>query len=167
MQNFIKVKICFLDHYKEIMYLKENSLKGEKGVDYILPTYATSGSAGMDLRALLKEDITLAPQTSIAIPTGISIELSAGIEASIRSRSGLALNHNVIVLNSPGTIDSDYRGEIKVILMNLGKKGFLISNQDKIAQIVISPYLKAYFEIVSSLPNTTRGNQGFGSTGIK
>lgn len=130
-----------------------------------LPKYATPGSAGMDLYASLKNDVTLKPNDSYLIPTGIKIELPEGYEAQVRPRSGLAINHNIIVLNSPGTIDSDYRGEIKVILKNLGDKDFVVKNGDRIAQMVIASYVRIEWEGVEKINDTKRGSGGFGHTG--
>lgn len=129
------------------------------------PEYKSSGCAGADLCALVPEPLCLAPGSRAAIPTGISIELPNGFEAQVRPRSGLALDHGVTCLNSPGTIDSDYRGEIKVILVNLGTEPFLVRTGDRIAQLVIAPVSHASFEIAESLDSTERGSGGFGSTG--
>lgn len=130
------------------------------------PEYKTEGSAGADLRACLKELMTLGPGERAAIPTGIRIELPAGYEAQVRPRSGLALQKGLTCLNSPGTIDSDYRGEIKVILVNLGAESATIESGDRIAQLVIAPVVRARFEEAASLSGTERGSGGFGSTGI-
>lgn len=130
-----------------------------------LPNYATSGSAGMDLYAALNSDVILKPNGSYLIPTGLKIELPDGYEAQVRPRSGLAINHNIIVLNSPGTIDSDYRGEIKVILKNLGDKDFIVKNGDRIAQLVIASYVRIEWDEVDQINNTERGSGGFGHTG--
>lgn len=130
------------------------------------PEYATAGSAGMDLRANLIEPLMLKPNETVLIPTGIFIELPEGFEAQIRPRSGLALKHQITIPNAPGTIDSDYRNEIKVILINLSKQDFLIQNGDRIAQMVIAKYEKIDWLTVDSLSETERGLGGFGSTGI-
>ena len=130
-----------------------------------LPEYKSDGASGIDLMAFVKDSIKVKPQTSTLIPTGISLAFSNNYEIQIRPRSGLAAKNNITVLNTPGTIDSDYRGEIKVILINLGKNDFTIKNGDRIAQMVISPVIKTEFEIVDELPNTLRGLGGFGSTG--
>lgn len=130
-----------------------------------LPKYATPGSAGMDLFAALQSDMILKPNDSYLFPTGIKIELPEGYEAQVRPRSGLAINHNIIVLNSPGTIDSDYRGEIKVILKNLGEKDFVVKNGDRIAQLVIASYIRIEWDEVEKVNETKRGSGGFGHTG--
>lgn len=132
-----------------------------------LPSYATSGSSGLDLYAANKNPIMLYPGQRTVIPTGIAIELPEGYEAQIRPRSGLAVKHGITVLNTPGTIDSDYRGEIKVVLINLGKEKFVIKRGDRIAQLVITPVVKAELEEVENINiDTERGTEGFGSTGI-
>ena len=130
-----------------------------------LPKYKTDGSSGMDLMAFLENPINLKPQRSEIIPTGISIAIPEDTEVQIRPRSGLAAKSNISVLNTPGTIDSDYRGEIKIILFNHGKENFVINNNDRIAQMIIMPIIKAEFEEVENLPKTLRGSGGFGSTG--
>ena len=130
-----------------------------------LPAYKTEGASGMDLMALVKEPINLKPNSSCLVPTGLAVAFSSDFEIQIRPRSGLAAKNNISVLNTPGTIDSDYRGEIKVILFNHGKNDFLIKNKDRIAQMVLMPVLKASFEEVDELPDTVRGSGGFGSTG--
>ena len=130
-----------------------------------LPKYKTDGSSGMDLMAFLESPINLKPQESELIPTGISIAIPEDTEVQIRPRSGLAAKSNISVLNTPGTIDSDYRGEIKIILFNHGKEDFVINNNDRIAQMILMPIIKAEFEEVENLPKTLRGSGGFGSTG--
>jgi dUTP pyrophosphatase len=130
-----------------------------------LPTYATKGSAGMDLRANLQEDVVIAPGERKLISTGLKISLPVGYEAQIRPRSGLALKKGVTVLNSPGTVDSDYIGDIGVILINHGEESFTVSNGDRIAQMVIAKHETVEFEQVESLDETERGAGGFGSTG--
>ena len=130
-----------------------------------LPKYKTDGSSGMDLMAFLEKPVSLMPQKSELISTGISIAIPDNTEVQIRPRSGLAIKNNISVLNTPGTIDSDYRGEIKVILYNHGNKEFIINNEDRIAQMVLVPIIKATFEEVENLPETIRGEGGFGSTG--
>ncbi len=129
------------------------------------PEYATQGSAGMDLRANLKNDVQLRPGERIAIPTGIFIELPDGFQAEIRPRSGLALKNGITVLNTPGTIDSDYRGEIKVILINLSNENFLIKNGDRIAQMIITKYEKVEWINTNELSSTGRSDGGFGHSG--
>ena len=132
-----------------------------------LPQYATSLSAGMDLRAHIEVPITLKTLERKIIPTGLSIALPEGYEAQVRPRSGLAAKHGISVLNSPGTIDADYRGDIGVIMVNLSLEDFIIAPQDRIAQLVIAPYIKVEWQIVETLPDSERGSGGFGSTGKK
>ena len=130
-----------------------------------LPKYKTDGSSGMDLMALTENPIVIKPQKSVLIPTGLSIAIPEDTELQIRPRSGLAVKSNISVLNTPGTIDSDYRGEIKIILFNHSKDEFIVNNNDRIAQMILMPVLKAKFEEVKDLPKTLRGSGGFGSTG--
>ena len=130
-----------------------------------LPEYKTSGSSGMDLMAFIEEKITILPKPSKIVPTGLSIAVPEDCEVQIRPRSGLAAKFSISVLNTPGTIDSDYRGEIKVILYNHSNKNFEINNSDRIAQMILVPILKIEFDEVNELPNTIRGTGGFGSTG--
>lgn len=130
-----------------------------------LPAYETDGSAGMDLRAAVQEAITVAPGARELIPTGIRIALPPDTEAQVRPRSGLAIRHGISMVNSPGTIDSDYRGEIHVILINLGDSDFIVQRGDRIAQLVIAPVLRAIWTISESLDDTDRGAGGFGHTG--
>ena len=130
-----------------------------------LPKYKTEGSSGMDLMALIEKPIKIKPQNSALIPTGLSIAIPEDTEVQIRPRSGLAAKSSISVLNTPGTIDSDYRGEIKIILFNHGKEEFTVNNNDRIAQMILMPVLKAEFEEVEELPKTIRGSGGFGSTG--
>ncbi len=130
-----------------------------------LPTYKTSGSSGMDLVAFIKKKITINPGKTAIIPTGIAVAIPKNYEIQIRPRSGLAAKNNISVVNTPGTIDSDYRGEIKIILINLGKKSFIIKSGDRIAQMILCPIIKGKFKEVRKLPNTVRGKGGFGSTG--
>jgi len=136
-------------------------------LDLPLPTYATEGSAGFDLLAANDEAVTLAPGGRTAVPCGVAIALPQGFEAQVRPRSGLALHHGVTVLNAPGTIDSDYRGEVKAILVNLGDAAFEISRGMKIAQLVIARFEQVELEEVSELPASERGAGGFGSTGLR
>ena len=133
--------------------------------DVQLPSYKTSGASGMDLMASIKSTVTIKPKTSFLIPTGLSIAFSEDYEIQIRPRSGLAAKNNISVLNTPGTIDSDYRGEIKVIIYNHGTSDFLINNGDRIAQMILMPVVKMELEETSDLPETIRGEGGFGSTG--
>ena len=130
-----------------------------------LPMYKTEGSSGMDLIAFIEKPINIKPQESVLIPTGISIAIPEDTEVQIRPRSGLAAKSNISVLNTPGTIDSDYRGEIKIILFNHGKEEFVVNNNDRVAQMILMPIIKAEFEEVEDLPKTLRGSGGFGSTG--
>ena len=130
-----------------------------------LPAYKTEGASGMDLMALVKEPINLKPNSSCLVPTGLAVAFSSDFEIQIRPRSGLAAKNSISVLNTPGTIDSDYRGEIKVILFNHGKSDFLINNKDRIAQMILTPVIKMEFEETDDLPGSVRGEGGFGSTG--
>jgi len=130
-----------------------------------LPAYETSGSSGVDLKAFVGEPIKLAPNSSSLIPTGLSVAFSEDYELQIRPRSGLAAKKSITVLNTPGTIDSDYRGEIKIILFNHGNNELIINNGDRVAQMVLTPVVKMKLEEVDDLPNTIRGEGGFGSTG--
>ena len=132
-----------------------------------LPAYKTDGASGMDLMALTKETITLKPNSSCLVPTGLSVAFSSDFEIQIRPRSGLAAKNNISVLNTPGTIDSDYRGEIKIILFNHGDENFIINNNDRVAQMVLMPVSKVDFNEVEKLPDTLRGEGGFGSTGLQ
>ncbi|WP_288606386.1 dUTP diphosphatase [uncultured Prevotellamassilia sp.] len=132
---------------------------------HTLPQYATALSAGLDLRANLEEDITLQPMERRLVPTGLSIALPEGYEAQVRPRSGLALKHGITLLNTPGTIDADYRGEIGVIMVNLSDTPFNIADGDRIAQLVIARYEQAEWEAVEALDSTERGDGGFGHTG--
>ena len=130
-----------------------------------LPAYKTEGASGMDLMALLDKPINLKPNSSCLVPTGLAVAFSSDFEIQIRPRSGLAAKNSISVLNTPGTIDSDYRGEIKVILFNHGKSDFLINNKDRIAQMILTPVIKMDLEETDDLPETIRGEGGFGSTG--
>ena len=130
-----------------------------------LPIYKTSGSSGMDLLAYIKNKITINPSKIAIIPTGIAVAIPKNYEIQIRPRSGLAAKKSISVLNTPGTIDSDYRGEIKIILINLGRKSFVVKSGDRVAQMILSPVAKGKFKEVKSLPKTVRGKKGFGSTG--
>jgi dUTP pyrophosphatase len=137
------------------------------GQDLDLPAYATAQSAGMDLCAATTTDLVLQPGERKLVPTGIALALPAGFEAQIRPRSGLALKNGVTLLNSPGTIDADYRGEVGVILINLGQEAFTVSRGMRIAQMLIAPVSQAQFDLVDDLDETARGEGGFGSTGLK
>lgn len=138
-------------------------IKSDSG---ILPFYETEGSAGMDLRAYIEEPLTLKPGQRMLVPTGIYIELPVGYEAQIRARSGLAIKKGIGLVNGIGTIDSDYRGEIKVILINWGEEDFVIENGDRIAQMVIARYERIEWEQTDDLSETERGSGGFGHTGV-
>ena len=130
-----------------------------------IPSYKTNGASGMDLMAFIKKPIKLASKKSCLVPTGIAVAMSDDYEIQIRPRSGLAAKNNISVLNTPGTIDSDYRGEVKIILFNHGNNEFIINNKDRVAQMVLMPVHKMDIEEVEILPNTLRGKGGFGSTG--
>jgi len=130
-----------------------------------IPTYKTMGASGMDLMAFIKKPIKLAVKTSCLVPTGLAVAFSNEYEIQIRPRSGLAAKNNISVLNTPGTIDSDYRGEIKIILFNHGSTEFIINNKDRVAQMILTPVHKMDLEEVKNLPDTIRGEGGFGSTG--
>ncbi len=151
LNNKIKVSLCALPH----------------AVGLNLPTYATAQSAGMDLTAALEEAIEIGAGERALIPTGLSIALPDGYEAQIRPRSGLAIKHGITVLNTPGTIDADYRGEIKVVLINHGNEPFIIERGMRIAQMVVERFEHVAWDVVDSLDNTDRGAGGFGSTGAK
>jgi len=132
----------------------------------LYPSYETAGAAGMDIRAWLKEPVILQPGERALIPTGLYMEFDAGYEVQLRARSGLAVKHGIGLVNGVGTIDSDYRGEIKVALINLGQEAFAINNGERIAQMVISPIVQAEIEPAEMLTETKRGSGGFGSTGV-
>ncbi len=142
------------------MKVKINSLSG------VYPCYETEGSAGMDIRAWLNEPVTLEPGDRALIPTGLFMEFESGFEVQLRARSGLAVKHGICLVNGVGTIDSDYRGEIKVALINLGQEKFTVNNGDRIAQMVISPVVQAEIVPSGTLSDTNRGSGGFGSTGV-
>jgi len=130
-----------------------------------VPVYKTTGASGMDLMAFIEQPIKLAPNSSCLVPTGLSVAFTEDYEVQIRPRSGLATKNSITVLNTPGTIDSDYRGEIKIILFNHGRKEFIINNKDRVAQMVLTPVVKMNLEETDDLPDTLRGKGGFGSTG--
>ena len=134
--------------------------------DIPLPHYATEGAAGMDICAAVKPEMTLQPGETVLVPTGFTIEVPRGFEAQIRPRSGLAIKQNIGIMNAPGTIDSDYRGEVKIVLTNFGKNAYTVRRGDRIAQMVIAPYVKISWEETESLSPTDRGSGGFGHTGI-
>ena len=154
--------------FGSLMYLTLK-LRHAPDADTEIPTpkYETEGSSGMDIAAHIEKEIVIEPGGKAIIPTGFSISIPKGFEVQIRPRSGLAAKEGISVLNTPGTIDADYRGEIKVILINLGKKKFFIENGMRIAQMVVSPIIQAQFKEVEFLPETKRGESGFGSTGKK
>jgi dUTP pyrophosphatase len=134
--------------------------------DIPLPAYATEGSAGMDICAAVEKDAEIQPGETMLIPTGFIIELPQGHEAQVRPRSGLAIKHSIGILNSPGTVDSDYRGEVKIILTNFGKKPYVIKRGDRIAQMIVAKYEHVRWQEASSLAESKRGEGGFGHTGI-
>ncbi len=136
------------------------------GADLPLPAYASAHAAGMDLVAAVDEDVTLVPGARAMVPTGLAIALPEGFEAQVRPRSGLAWKHGVTLLNSPGTIDADYRGEIRVILVNLGEDPFTVHRGMRIAQMLVAPVVKIAWRAVATLPESVRGVGGFGSTGV-
>ena len=148
MQKFI-MKIQKFSHFK-----------GE------LPAYQSKGASGFDVRAQLKEEIVLAPGERALVPTGLAFEIPEGYEIQARPRSGLAIKNGISLVNTPGTIDADYRGEVKIILINMGQEPFVIKDQDRIAQLVLCPIFQADFMLVDSLSSTDRGAGGFGSTGV-
>ena len=137
------------------------------GVEDMLPHYGSDEAAGADLRACLDEPMTLKPGERALVPTGLRMAIPAGYEAQVRPRSGLATKKGITVLNTPGTIDSDYRGDVMVILINLGQESVVLERGDRIAQLVIAPVTRGEFQFVESLDDTQRGSGGFGSTGIK
>lgn len=147
------------------MYVAVKQLENAKGL--ALPAYATADSAGMDLLAAIDADITLAPLERKLVPTGISIALPEGYEAQVRPRSGLALKNGISIVNAPGTVDADYRGEVGVILINLSNEAFTITRGMRIAQMVIAPYTRIQWNQVPELPSSNRGAGGFGSTGTQ
>jgi dUTP pyrophosphatase len=151
---------------KDAQSVRVEVLQLAHGKDLPLPAYETQGSAGMDLPAAVEQDMVLAPGAHALVPTGLSIAMPLGSEAQVRPRSGLAARHGVTVLNSPGTIDSDYRGEIKVILINHGADPFRITRGMRIAQMVIAPVSRANWQQVTALQISDRGEEGFGSTGL-
>ena len=132
----------------------------------VIPSYKTEGAAGADVCAFLTESVTIEPGSFAMIPTGLFFEIPVGYEIQVRPRSGLAAKNGITVLNTPGTIDSDYRGELKIILINLGKQAFVVNNGERIAQIIVSPVTVADFKLTDSLSDTKRGEKGFGSTGV-
>mgnify|MGYP001205723791 CR=1 FL=1 len=133
--------------------------------DNPLPEYKTLGSSGMDVRAFTSKKLSVPPLERVLVKTGIFLEMETGIECQVRPRSGLALKQGLTVLNTPGTIDSDYRGELKIILFNHGNKNFIINNYDRVAQMILAPIIKMELQEVKELPKSIRGEAGFGSTG--
>jgi dUTP pyrophosphatase len=131
-----------------------------------LPSIATPGSAGLDLKANLDQDICIKPLERVAIPTGLFISIPLGYEGQIRSRSGLSFKHGIIVINAPGTIDSDYRGELKILLINLSNEDYIVHDGDRVAQLVISSYAVPEWNLVDDLDKSQRADNGFGSTGL-
>ena len=142
-------------------------IKVINGSRHPLPAYSTESSAGMDVRANLDEPITLMPMQRVLVPTGLKIALPQGYECQLRPRSGLALKHGITLVNTPGTVDADYRGEIGVILINLSSEPFVINDGERICQMVISPYTRGSWETVDNLDETERGTGGFGHTGVQ
>ncbi len=140
-------------------------LRGEADKDLPLPEYMSDGAAGMDLFAAVEEDLTIQPQQSALVPTGLAVAIPEGFEGQIRARSGLAINHGLAVINAPGTIDSDYRGEIKVGLINLGKMPFTIRRGDRIAQMIINRVYRVQWDLKEGLAQSERNEGGFGHTG--
>ena len=145
--------------------MKAKALIKKLNKEVNIPEYKTNGSSGLDLEAFIEKDVVVKPYETVLVPTGLSVAIEEHLEIQIRPRSGLAARNNITVLNTPGTIDSDYRGELKVILINLGNEDFIIQKGDRIAQMVICPVIKTEFKIVNELPKTLRGSGGFGSTG--
>lgn len=153
-----------MDNYgKKVQKVKVRQLPGKE--DLPLPSYMSQGASGMDLYAAVENELTLRPGEIRLIPTGIQVAIPAGFEGQIRPRSGLALKHGLGIVNSPGTVDSDYRGEVAVILINQGERAFSVKRGDRIAQLVISPLVQAELELVKELENTSRNQGGFGHTG--
>lgn len=138
----------------------------DKEHDLQLPGYETVGAAGMDVEAGVRDSLTIRPGERVLIPTGFSLALPDGYEVQVRPRSGLAVRHGVTIVNSPGTIDSDYRGEVKVALINLGQEPYVIKRGDRIAQLVLAPVVRATFKVVTTLDETERNSGGFGHTGV-
>lgn len=141
-------------------------LQPDRARDLQLPSYETSGSAGMDIRAAVEDDVVIAPGAIALIPTGFGVAIPKGYEIQVRPRSGLAVKHGITLINSPGTIDSDYRGEVKVPLINHGGASFYVRRGERIAQMILAPVVHAELEVINSLPETARGTGGFGHTGV-
>ena len=157
----------FLFLSDKIGYMNKVNIKCVASEGAVIPEYKTEGAAGADVCAHIESDIVIPVGKSSMIPTGLFFEIPEGYEIQVRPRSGLAAKNGITVLNTPGTIDSDYRGELRVILINLGNEDFTIHNKDRIAQIIIAPVIQAVFVPTSSLSETERGAGGFGSTGVK
>ena len=149
----------------DLLSIPISSLRGEADRDLPLPRYMSSGAAGMDLFAAVDHDLTIQPQEAALVPTGLAVAIPEGFEGRVRARSGLAVAHGLAVINAPGTIDSDYRGEIKVALINLGKKPFTIHRGDRIAQMIINRVYRVQWDLKESLEATERNEGGFGHTG--
>ena len=152
---------------RDSIIIKLKWLDAETSSDLNLPSYETPGSAGMDVSADLKTSLTIEIGAIAVIPTGFAVEIPEGYEIQIRPRSGLAMNHGITLINSPGTIDADYRGEVKIGLINLGQKEYVINRGERIAQFVVAPVAQARCHVVDSLNETERGEGGFGHTGVK
>jgi len=142
-------------------------LNERDAAELALPTYETARSAGMDVRLAIDQDILLEPGEIKLLPTGFALSIPAGYEVQVRPRSGLAVRHGITLVNSPGTIDADYRGEVKIGLINLSKNSFLLKRGDRVAQLILAPLVQAEFEVVQVLDETKRGDGGFGSTGLR
>ncbi len=153
MQNKISVAFCWFDKEAER--------------DFSLPRYETDQSAGMDVRISITEDVAVKPGERVLFPTGFGLAIPPGYEVQVRPRSGLAIKHGITIINSPGTIDSDYRGEIRIGIINLGDKSYTFSRGDRIAQMILAPVVQACFVVCDSLDETERGAGGFGHTGVK
>ncbi len=151
---------------EEIIKIKIKRIRGERDEEIPLPRYMTERSSGMDLFAAVDQEVTLEPGERKLIPTGISFSIPAGYEGQIRPRSGLAMQNGITLVNTPGTIDADYRGEVGVLLINLGQQTFQVKRGDRIAQLVIVPVCRALLELTDELDNTSRSEGGFGHTGI-
>ena len=149
----------------DLLSIPISRLRGEADQDLPLPQYMSDGAAGMDLFAAVDEDLTILPQEAALVPTGLAVAIPPGFEGQIRARSGLAITHGLAVINAPGTIDSDYRGEIRVALINLGKRPFTIHRGDRIAQMIISRVYRAQWDLMEELDETDRNEGGFGHTG--
>jgi dUTP pyrophosphatase len=153
------------DPQRYLVSIRIRRVRGEIDADLPLPQYMSDRAAGMDLFAAIDGDVTIQPQETALVPTGLAVAIPAGFEGQIRARSGLAIKHGLAVINAPGTIDSDYRGEIKVALINLGKKPFIIHRGDRIGQMIISQVYRAQWDLREDLDETDRNEGGFGHTG--